>query len=593
MSHLFGLIHRAAAAGTATTALSRLRDSGFRGTGWIAHDGEQLVRQQGRGLPVPLPISGRLALLRLDWELPQQHALTVADGQLGLVWRGAITNADEIADVLTAVGYSAGSLYPAELAANLLQWHLSTTHDLLQAAQATAAQMQGVYAFVATSTLWPDQLVCSSQHVPLLLASADDCAAVADQLAPLSAIASQVIKLADGDVARLQPGRVEVLDVAGKPALRTPDRVDRREAAPDFFRYYMEKEIREQPAVLADTLGRTGFAPDLAGLLDEDAARLLAGVEQVILVGSGSSYQAALTARYWLEALAGLPAQVEHASEYRFRDVAMPQNTLLIAISQSGETADTVASLALAQRAGALYSLAITNDAGSTLAQKAQFSLCTAAGPEVGLTSTKTFTAQLLSLYLLAQGLARQRGYLAPAELAEVKTGLAHLPQAVEDVLQLEGQLAQWAHRLAERTLLLYTARHQQFPIALEGAQKMLEVAYLHAEGHPGGELKHGPLALVDRHIAVVACMPWNRHAEKLLSNLQEVRSRQGELFVLSDTALAAGEHFNTVRMPPSLRDLDPILYSVALQLLAYRVALARGTEIDNPRHLAKAFAEE
>ncbi|HSC81772.1 MAG TPA: glutamine--fructose-6-phosphate transaminase (isomerizing) [Chitinolyticbacter sp.] len=591
MSNLFGLTCRTTVAPLLATALERLGDATYRGASWISQEDKHLARTATR-TPKPPALPGHIALLRLDWESPQQQA-SVVTGEFGLVWRGAIANAAETAELLNAVGYAAHSLYPADLAAALLQWHLSTTHNLLLAACATSAQLQGVFAFIATSARHPGQIVCASHHVPLMLATSDDCSAVSDQLAPLSAIAPQVAKLEHGDVARLLYGHVEVIARDGTPALRTPERVGDHRAAPDFFRYYMEKEIREQAIVLADTLGRTGHAPDLSVLLDEDAARVLAGIDHILLIGSGSSYQAALTARYWLEALAGLPAQAEHASEFRFRELAMPANTLVIAISQSGETADTVASLSHAQRAGAALTLAITNNADSTLAQLADFANCTAAGPEVGLTSTKTFTAQLLTLYLLTQGLARQRGYLTPAELAEVETMLAQLPLSVQDVLQREGQLAQWAHKLAKRPLLLYTARHQQYPIAREGAQKMLEVAYLHAEGHPGGELKHGPLALVDRHLAVVACMPWNRHAEKLLANLQEVRSRQGELFVLSDTALAAGERFNAIRMPPTLRDLDPILYSVALQLLAYRVALARGTEIDNPRHLAKAFAEE
>ncbi|UXY14904.1 isomerizing glutamine--fructose-6-phosphate transaminase [Chitiniphilus purpureus] len=597
MAKLLGIVSTQNAADIAADVLSRLPGQEYGGAAWLA-GGAHLVDDQSTAglaaLPMLLaPLTGQGLMLRLDWQ-PAPHSLANLDGGLGVMFQGAIANTPALVERLTMLGLPPMDLNPARLAAALLRWHLgSLRQDLLRAMHATAAELDGVHAFAALSSAHPGQLVCAVRHTALFLAQIDGGAMLSDQLAPLQGSADEAVQLQHGDVARLAPGRLDILDTRSMPARRASVKLGSEQHVPDLFQHHMEKEIREQPMILADSLGRHGLAPDLASMLGSEAMRWLPSIDAVVLIGSGSSYNAAQTARYWLESMAGLPTTVEHASEYRFRELAMPGNALVIAISQSGETADTLASLAAAQKHGAAHTLALSNRAHSSLMRLAELGYCTEAGQEIGVTSTKTFTAQLLALYRLALGLARERGRLGAAELASLENDLAQLPQSVQQVLELEPQLAQWTHRLAERPLVLCTARHLLYPIAVEGAQKLQEVAYLHAEGYPGGELKHGPLALVDRDLPVLACLPWNRHAERLLVNLREVRARDGELFILSDAALAPGERFNAIRMPTALRELNPILYAVALQLLAYRAGLHRGTEIDAPRNLAKAIVDE
>ena len=354
----------------------------------------------------------------------------------------------------------------------------------------------------------------------------------------------------------------------------------------------MQKEIHEQAAIFADTLDNTGCDANLAQLLNGEAAGTLCNIESITLLASGSSHHAALIARYWFETLAGLPCSVELASEYRYRDAVQHYHTLVIAISQSGETADTIAALKYARQQKHQHTLAISNASPSTLMQLADFQLYLAAGPEIGITSTKTFSAQLLALYRLALSFAKLRDHLTPAAETAAINDLQRLPRAASELENITPQLKEWAQRIFRCKQLFFVGRHLYYPLAQEAALKMQEVAYIHASGFPGGELIHGPLTLVNKDLPVIACLPWNRLTEKLLANLQEVRARGGDLFILSDAGLASSEHFNVICMSNNLHDLTPVLYAIALQKLAYYTAILQNNDVDTPRFLSKSVTK-
>ncbi|SMC25917.1 glucosamine--fructose-6-phosphate aminotransferase (isomerizing) [Andreprevotia lacus DSM 23236] len=534
-------------------------------------------------------------LMRLDWGDAASHACMIERDLIGVVMRGNIENGEDIASKLESLGYSVPADNSIGLIAALIHWHHRTQRDLARATLAAMNEINGLYAIGVIERENANELVFASAGIPLLIASHQGGYACADQLSPLLPFATDVIRLNSGDVATISPLHCEVIDAGGAPVRRAHDAVNVRSARADLdrFSHYMGKEISEQPAMLADALARLGTRPDLRALVGDDGTRRLSAVDAIVLIASGSSYHAALTARYWLEGLAGIPTTVELASEFRYMDAVLQQNTLAIGLSQSGETADTLAALRHAQQLGASVTMGVSNARNSSLMRLAQLQLIHEVGPEIAVTSTKTFSAQLLLLYLLSLGLAQQRGHMTPALQQQAHSNLLHLPRATQAVLALEPTLDQWAQRLARSEHLFCIGRHYNYPIALQGALKMQEVAYVYAEGHPGGELKHGPLALVDARLPVIACLPWNRLAEKLLANLQEVRARHGELFVLSDAGLTQADRLNIARMPADLHDLNPILYVIALQLLAFRIAICKGNEIDTPRYLAKSFATE
>ncbi|AOY01907.1 glutamine--fructose-6-phosphate transaminase (isomerizing) [Jeongeupia sp. USM3] len=534
---------------------------------------------------------GLRLLARLDWTHGNDHAVALSRSRIGVVMRGQLENAAAIAARLQALGYDADADRPASLIADLLHWHERTLKDLGRAAWTVRQELAGIYAFGAVCSDEGSPLVFTASRIPLHLSLSIGGLACSDDAQLLPADRREQLLLHDGDVASLYPGHFDVLGATGLPVRRNTTLALGGEQTLDHFGHHMEKEIDAQPALFADALAGQPALPALASLLDGDDVGALDDVRSVALVASGSSHHAALTARYWLEAMTGLPTQVELASEFRYREAAPLPQTLIVAISQSGETADTVAGLRYAAQLGATHTLAISNVGDSTLMRQARWRLATNAGPEVAVTSTKTFTAQLLALYRLAFALARQRGR-APDEAAATAR-LAQLPQRTVEVLALKPQLDDWARHIAQGQTLFCVGRHAHFPVAMEGAQKVREVAYLNAEGHAGGELKHGPLAVVDRHLPVVACLPWNRLAEKMLANLQEVRARQGRIYVLTDAALASDERMSVIRMPASLGELDPLLYAVAFQLLAYRIAVHRGNSIDTPRYLAKTVLTE
>jgi glucosamine--fructose-6-phosphate aminotransferase (isomerizing) len=441
-------------------------------------------------------------------------------------------------------------------------------------------------------------LVVARKGAPLLLGLGKGENFAASDASALLQVTKSMVYLDEGDVAAVTSDSVRIFDSEGKEAVRPVHQsnlsADSVELGP--YRHYMQKEIFEQPGAVANTLemviGAQSIVPQLFGV---DAEMAMKRVDAVTILACGTSFHAGLVARYWIEAIAGIPCSVEVASEFRYRKSVPNPNSLVIAISQSGETADTIAALQFAKSLGENYTLAICNVAESTLVRTASMKFLTRAGPEIGVASTKAFTTQLAALFLLTLVLAKSHGRL-PVEVEQKHLfSLRHLPSALQEVLALEAEVEKWAKRFADKRHALFLGRGMHYPIAMEGALKLKEISYIHAEAYPAGELKHGPLALVDREMPVIAIAPNNALLEKLKSNLQEVRARGGELYVFADadTAIEPGEGVHVIRMSRHAGDLSPILHTLPLQLLAYHAALTKGTDVDKPRNLAKSVTVE
>ncbi|QLG87206.1 isomerizing glutamine--fructose-6-phosphate transaminase [Chitinibacter bivalviorum] len=492
---------------------------------------------------------------------------------------GCIENTEALQNKLRSLGYEQVIKSHEELIATLIDWYDRVHKDLNMAFQLALSEAQGFFAVAAFKRARHDFLLCGSRGPSLYLGQGSDGSYFSTDPALIRERASLLIELKDGEFAELNSQHIACFNADGKAIKKDPVPAH----AAGYFAHHMLADIETQPRVLAE-LVRHYQNDTLADYLTE----LGCGhqFERVLMLASGSSHHAATSARYWIEQIAGLPVQVEYGSEYRFLPNILQANTLLIAISQSGETADTIASLRHAIQLGHHHTLAITNQADSTLAKLAAHQIGQHAGKEIGATSTKTFTTQLMCLYFVALKLAQGKHI----STASADRELQLLPRAVADTLKLSIPLKNWALQLAKVSNLFMVGRNAHFPIALEAAQKMKEVAYLHAEGYLGGELKHGPVTLIDRTVPVIACLPWDLMAEKTLANLQEVRARQGELFVLSDVGLSSSDGFNFIHMPQKLPHLNPILYTVAFQLLSYFTALTRGNNVDSPRNISKTI---
>jgi glucosamine--fructose-6-phosphate aminotransferase (isomerizing) len=442
-------------------------------------------------------------------------------------------------------------------------------------------------------------VVGARQGNPLVLgvgvnASAGETFLASDAMA-LAGTTDQIIYLEEGDVADIGLDHYAIVDGSGKQVVRELRTVSAYSGAAELgpYRHFMQKEIFEQPQAIADTLeGVVGIAPDIFGAAAKD---IFAAVDAAHIYACGTSYYSGLTAKFWLEAIAGLPTEVEVASEYRYRVSVPNPRALVVVISQSGETADTLAALKHAQSLGHSHTLAICNVATSAIVRQTALKYLTRAGVEIGVASTKAFTTQLTALFLLTLALAKSRGRLAPEDEARHLKNLRHLPAALASVLALEPQIIAWAEQFAQREHALFLGRGLHYPIALEGALKLKEISYIHAEAYPAGELKHGPLALVTKEMPVVTVAPNDELLEKLKSNMQEVRARGGELYVFADadSRIASSEGVHVIRLPEHYGALSPILHVVPLQLLAYHTALARGTDVDKPRNLAKSVTVE
>ena len=467
--------------------------------------------------------------------------------------------------------------------------------DLLAAVRAAVARFKGAYAIAVMHKGEPQRLVGARSGSPLVVGLGKEENFLSSDALALAGTTDQIIYLEDGDVVDIELKRVRIVDASGAPAQRSVHTVKAVAGGAELgpYQHYMQKEIFEQPRAISDTIESIeSITPDLFG---ERAADVLAAVDSALILACGTSYYAGLTAKVWLESIAGLPTQVEIASEYRYRDSVPNPRTLVVVISQSGETADTLAALKHAQSLGMRHTLGIINVATSAMTRQTALQFFTRAGVEIGVASTKAFTTQLVALFLLTLTIAKQRGRLdEEAERAHIRA-LRHLPSALQAVLALEPQVIAWAQAFARKEHALFLGRGLHYPIALEGALKLKEVSYIHAEAYPAGELKHGPLALVTGEMPVVTVAPNDALVEKLKSNMQEVRARGGELYVFADadTRIESAPGIHVIKLPEHYGPLSPILHVVPLQLLAYHTAVVRKTDVDKPRNLAKSVTVE
>ena len=531
------------------------------------------------------------------------HASLSVGAEVSVVHNGIIENHEALRNALRAKGYEFHSQTDTEVIAHLLHSLVESGLKLFDAVKQAVRQLEGAYAIAAISTREPNTVVGSRKGSPLLLGVGMNGSGLgenflASDASALLQVTKYVAYLEEGDVVEIRLDGYTVVDHLGQPADRPV--VESQLSADSIelgkYDHYMQKEIFEQPGAIANTLEMVTSSSALsAGLFGADAEDIFARTKQVLILACGTSFHAGLVAKYWIESVAKVPVSVEIASEYRYRDSVPLPDTLVMTISQSGETIDTISALQHAQSQGMTDSLTICNVPESALIRASKLRFLTRAGPEIGVASTKAFTTQLAALFVLTLVLAKQRGKLTPEREHELLVQLRHLPAALNKVLECEPVVRHWANRFAVKDHALFLGRGVHFPIAMEGALKLKEITYIHAEAYAAGELKHGPLALVDHQMPVVVVAPNDALIEKLKSNLQEVRARGGELFVFADqdTRIEPSDGINIVNLHDHAGLLSPILHVVPLQLLAYHAALARGTDVDKPRNLAKSVTVE
>jgi len=602
--------------------LKRLEYRGYDSCGVAVHQGGALRRARSTARVAELETSvateevqGGTGIAHTRWAThgaPAVHnahphfshgpgASKATSGRIALVHNGIIENHDELRAELRAKGYVFDSQTDTEVIAHLVD-HLYDG-DLLDAVQRATLRLRGAYAIAVFCRDEPQRVIGAREGSPLVLGvganeRAGDHFLASDAMA-LAGVTDQIVYLEEGDVVDLQLGKVWITQRTPEgryaPVQREVRTVHAHTGAAELgpYRHYMQKEIFEQPKAIADTLDAVNaVSPELFG---DGAYSVFKNVDSVLILACGTSYYSGSTAKYWLESIAKIPTSVEIASEYRYRDSVPNPRTLVVTISQSGETADTLAALKHARALGMLHTLTVCNVATSAMVRECAHAYITRAGVEIGVASTKAFTTQLVGLFLLTLALAQVRGLLSDEQEATHLKALRHLPKAVQAVLALEPQVIAWSEEFARKENALFLGRGLHYPIALEGALKLKEISYIHAEAYPAGELKHGPLALVTSAMPVVTVAPNDALLEKLKSNLQEVRARGGELFVFADadTHIESGEGLHVIRMPEHYGALSPILHVVPLQLLAYHTACARGTDVDKPRNLAKSVTVE
>jgi len=550
------------------------------------------------------PLSGFCGIAHTRWATHGEPNTNnahphMSKDDLALVHNGIIENHDELREELQAAGYVFASETDTEVMVHLVHSFMARQQDLFTAVQHTVKRLQGAFAIAVVSALEPGVVVGARAGSPLVLGIGFHEHYLASDVHPLLTVTNRFVYLEEGDVVRLDTAAYEIRDseeqMAKRPVIEadlTADAVQR-----GTYRHYMQKEIFEQATAVADTLqGRIGsdhILPNIFGVAADD---LLRQVRQVHIVACGTSFHAGLVARYQLEELVGIPCMVEVASEYRYRHPVVPDNTLFVVISQSGETADTLAALRHAKTSGYLATLAICNAPESSIVRAADLVLMTRAGLEIGVASTKAFTTQLVALQLLVLELAQLEGRATPQQLAQWVGELNQLPGLIQQALKLDKRIELLAQRFAEKHHALFLGRGSYYPIAMEGALKLKEISYIHAEAYPAGELKHGPLALVDHDMPVVAVAPNNVLLKKLISNIEEVRARGGEMFVIADAQTLSSfkqHHGEIIELDTGGALLAPVVLTIPLQLLAYHVAVLRGTDVDQPRNLAKSVTVE
>jgi glucosamine--fructose-6-phosphate aminotransferase (isomerizing) len=559
-----------------TARVSELAEQGkeFHGTLGIAH-----TRWATHGKP--------------DTQNAHPH---ISNGLIAVVHNGIIENYETLRIELTAAGYVFTSETDTEVIAHLIHqaYVVQGKQDLPTAVRSVLPQLHGAFAIGVIAQDSPKTLVGARVGSPLVVALGEHENFLASDALALAGRAQAMMYLEEGDLAVLQADSVQIIDQSGNVAQRDrkamPAQADSVDLGP--YQHYMQKEIFEQPRAIGDTLANiASFGPELFGANAEDWKAF----DQILILACGTSYYSACVAKYWLEDIAGIPTQVEIASEYRYRTTVANPKTLIVVVSQSGETADTLAALRHAKALGHPYTLAICNVASSAMVRETNWHFLTKAGAEIGVASTKAFTTQLLALYLLAVSIAKRAGRISVEKEKELLRELRHLPKALHAVLALEPQIIAWSDAFSKCENALFLGRGLHYPIALEGALKLKEISYIHAEAYPAGELKHGPLALVTDKMPVVTVAPNDVLLEKLKSNMQEVKARGGKLYVFADhdTEIVNSEGINVIRLPEHYGNLSPILHVVPLQLLAYHTACARGTDVDKPRNLAKSVTVE
>ncbi|MGN8248558.1 glutamine--fructose-6-phosphate transaminase (isomerizing) [Pseudomonas sp. SMV7] len=549
------------------------------------------------------PLSGQLGIAHTRWAT---HGAPTegnahphfSNNEVAVVHNGIIENHEELREKLKGLGYVFTSQTDTEVIVHLIHHTLKTTPDLTDALKAAVKRLHGAYGLALISASQPDRLVAARSGSPLVIGlGLGENFLASDQLA-LRQVTDRFMYLEEGDIAEIRRDQVSIWDQEGRKVQRETVQYHEGAEAADkgTYRHFMLKEIHEQPSVVQRTLeGRLGKDSVMVQAFGPQAADLFAKVRNVQIVACGTSYHAGMVARYWLESLAGIPCQVEVASEFRYRKVVVQPDTLFVSISQSGETADTLAALRNAKELGFLGSLAICNVGISSLVRESDLTLLTLAGPEIGVASTKAFTTQLVSLMLLTLALGQVRGTLEAGVEAGLVEELRRLPARLGEALAMDATVEKIAELFADKHHTLFLGRGAQYPVAMEGALKLKEISYIHAEAYPAGELKHGPLALVDNDMPVVTVAPNNELLEKLKSNLQEVRARGGELVVFADeqAGMTNGEGTHVIKVPHIADALAPILYTIPLQLLSYYVAVLKGTDVDQPRNLAKSVTVE
>ena len=521
----------------------------------------------------------------------------IAGNRIALVHNGIIENFAQLRAELEATGVTMQSQTDTEVLAHLVNFYLED--DLLEALKKALSRVTGAYAVAVFDKRHPERIVGARQGSPMVVGLGEGENFIASDAMALVGVTDKIVYLDDGDIVSMTKDTCEIFARTGSDTWQPVERkaviVQAYAGAAELgpYRHYMQKEIFEQPRAIADTLeGVEGITPTLFG---PEAETVFRDTRRILMLACGTSFYAALTSKYWLEAIAGIPVDVEIASEYRYRTTIPDPGTLVVTISQSGETADTLAALKHAVAMGMTKTLAICNVAQSALVHECRLAYITRAGVEIGVASTKAFTTQLVALYLLTLVFAKLSGRLDAEKEAQALSSLRHIPAAMAGCLALEPSIIAWAERFAGKEDALFLGRGVHYPIALEGALKLKEISYIHAEAYPAGELKHGPLALVDANMPVVTIAPNDELLEKLKSNMQEVRARGGELYVFADgdSVIEDTEGMHVIRLAENYGDLSPILHIVPLQLLAYHTALARGTDVDKPRNLAKSVTVE
>ncbi|MGH8370114.1 MAG: glutamine--fructose-6-phosphate transaminase (isomerizing) [Gammaproteobacteria bacterium] len=521
----------------------------------------------------------------------------ISRDEIAVVHNGIIENHDQQRSRLKALGYEFESQTDTEVIAHLVHYHYSQSGDLFVAVRDAVRELTGAYAIGVVSLKAPDVVVCARMGCPLLIGLGENENFVASDVSAVLSATRRVVYLEEGDVAEVRRERVTIQDRTGAVVERPIHVSDVSLASMELgpYTHFMQKEIHEQPRALADTIEPVIDEGFTSALFGKDAQQIFSDMDSVLILAAGTSYYAGLTAKYWLESIARLPVSVEIASEYRYRDSVPNPKQLVITISQSGETLDTLEALKHAKSMGHEKTLSICNVQESAIPRASRLIFYTRAGAEIGVASTKAFTTQLLALFTLAVTLAKQRGLLDASQEAGFIDSLRHIAVSVQHALNLEPQISKWAAAFAPHHHALFLGRGIHYPVALEGALKLKEISYIHAEAYPAGELKHGPLALVDANMPVVVIAPNDALLEKVKSNMQEVRARGGELFVFADldSHFAESDSVHVIRTPRHVGILSPIVHAIPVQLLAYHTALARGTDVDKPRNLAKSVTVE